>query len=345
LDREICHRILADGGVTVFDPRYQFELVSDAPEEKDDGKHKPKDYDLPLQPSDIHTHYNGVARLPDLQRSFTCQLEDRLLASFLDSADCNPIDTIRLNSCRASRGRWLSTDYAYLLSNNQANIVMRLWLGLDPHVNTFFNSCPLCHKDIAQDQWHALSCVKIRRKAITNRHDSAAQLLCRYARSNGALARVEPKDEGSLVPDGEVILPMKTILFDVSGTHPGAPSYRENNARHPGSAISARERIKNNKYLTYASNLSARFVPFVIDTFGWLGKPATKLVKEIEADAFHPRLGLPACTRITSGNFLGLLAVEWQRHNANVIFQWSSMIRRSRLRSATIHASPSMIIV
>ena len=253
------------------------------------------------------------------------------------------MDTIRLNSCRASKGRWLSTDYAYLLTNNQACIVMRLWLGLDPLANTFFTSCPLCRKDMTHDQWHALSCVKTRRKAVTSRHDSAAQLLCRFARSNGALARVEPKDEGSLVPDGEVILPLKTILFDISGTHPAAPSYRTQNSRHPGAAISAREQTKNNKYLSYASSLSATFVPFVIDTYGWLGKPAIKLIKNIDADAFHPRLGLPACTRITSSNFLGLLAVDWQRNNANIVYQWSSMIRRSCLRTATTVSQSSAL--
>jgi hypothetical protein len=332
-DRVAAYRMLVAGGVTVHDPQYVFELVDD----DKDNKHKPKVYDLPLDPSDIHTHYDGAARLPELQRSFTCQLEDQKLALFLDSADCKPVDTIRLNSCRASRGRWLSTDYSYLLTNNQACVIMRLWLGLDPLANVLFTSCPLCRKEMIHDQWHALSCVKIRRKAVTSRHDSAAQLLCRFARSNGALARIEPKDEGSLVPDGEIILPLKTVLFDVSGTHPAAPSYQAHNARHPGAAISARERIKNNKYSTYASTLNATFVPFVIDTYGWLGKPAAKLINTIEADAFHPRLGLPACTRITSSNFLGLLAVEWQRHNANIIYQWSSMIRRLRLRSATIN--------
>jgi hypothetical protein len=335
VDREICHQLLVDGGVTVKDPRYEFELISDSPNDED-NKRKPKSYDLPLDPADIHTHYDGAARLPELQRSFTCQLEDMKLQLFLASDDCKQVDTIRFNSCRASRGRWLTTDYAYLLTNYQASIALRLWLGLDPLANTSLSSCPLCHKNMVHDQWHALSCVKIRRRAVTTRHDSAAQLLCRYARSNGALARIEPKDEGSLVPDGEVILPTKTILFDISGTHPAAPTYRSNNARHPGAAISARESIKNNKYSTYASNLSAIFVPFVIDTYGWLGKHATKLIKEIDDDAFHPRLGLPATTRITSANFLGLLAVDWQRNNALIIFQWFSMIRRSRLRSAAI---------
>ena len=116
------------------------------PPDDKDNKHKPKMYDLPLDPSDIYTHYDGASRLPELQRSFTCQLEDRKLALFLDSADCKPVDTIRLNSCRASKGRWLTSDYSYLLTNNQACIVMRLWLGLDPLANMFLTSCPLCRK-------------------------------------------------------------------------------------------------------------------------------------------------------------------------------------------------------
>jgi hypothetical protein len=186
------------------------------------------------------------------------------------------------------------------------------------------------------DQWHALSCVKIRRKAVTTRHDSVGQLLCRYARSNGALARIEPKDEASLVPDGEIILPTSTILFDVSGLHPAAPSYRRSNELNAGASILTRQNSKNSKYLSYATNLGAKFVPFVLDSYGWLGEPALRLVKMIENDAFHPRLGLPASTRITSTNFLPLLAVDWQKGNANVIYQWSSMIRSARLRSAAL---------
>jgi hypothetical protein len=338
IDRTTCYEILAANGVAVHDPRLVL-VDGDAKEDK----RKPKFFDLPPDPSMIHTHYKGMSRLKELQRSFTCQLETCALSAFLNSANCGLVDTIRLTSCKSSRGRWIWSSYAYMLTDKQANIVIRLWLGLDPLPNLHLVSCPLCHRDMKMDQWHAFSCVKIRRKAVTTRHDSAAQLLARYARSNGALARIEPKDEASLVPDGEIILPTTTDLFDVSGTHPAAQSYRVNNARHPGAAIVARARSKNNKYLAYASNLGARFVPFVIDTYGWLGKDALRLVKDIENDAFHPRLGLPACTRITSSNFLELLAVDWQKHNANIIFQWNAMIRSARLRTASI--STALIVV
>ena len=150
------------------------------------------------------------------------------------------------------------------------------------------------------------------------------------------LRALNPRTKAPLFLMGKSFSLWKLFCWCLS-THPAAPSYQAHNARHPGAAISARERIKNSKYSTYASTLNATFVPFVIDAYGWLGKPAAKLINTIEADAFHPRLGLPACTRITSSNFLWLLAVEWQRHNANIVYQWSSMIRRLRLRSATIN--------
>ena len=81
----------------------------------------------------------------------------------------------------------------------------------------------------------------------------------------------------------------------------------------------------------------------MLDTFGWLGEPALRLVKEIENDAFHPRLGLPTSTRITLNEFLPLLAVDWQKDNAKLIYQWSSMIRSARLRSAKLQ--PAIIVM
>ena len=104
-----------------------------------------------------------------------------------------------------------------------------------------------------------------------------------------------------------------------------------------------RQNSKNSKYLSYATNLGAKFVPFVLDSYGWLGEPALRLVKMIENDAFHPRLGLPASTRITSNDFLPLLAVDWQKGNADIIYQWSSMIRSARLRSDALQ--PAIIVM
>lgn len=340
LDRNHCHNELITFGILTRDSNIPLPTLAD---EEQDAKHKPAYFDLPLDPLLIHVHYNGETRLKQLQRSLTAQVENFILQAFLDSAACNQVDTIRLKACQMSKGRWISSCYAYLLHDRHVNVAIRLWLGLDPLPNVHLSTCPLCLADMKNDQWHAFSCVKLRRKAITTRHDSVGQLLCRYARSNGALARIEPKDEASLVPDGEIVLPTSTLLFDVSGLHPAAPSYRRSNELKAGASILTRQNTKNNKYRTYANNLGAKFVPFVLDTFGWLGEPALRLVKEIENDAFHPRLGLPTSTRITLNEFLPLLAVDWQKGNANIIYQWSSMIRSARLRSAKLQ--PAIIVM
>ena len=312
--------------------------------EEQDAKHKPAYFDLPLDPLLIHVHYNGETRLKQLQRSLTAQVENFILQTFLDSAACNQVDTIRLKACQKSKGRWISSCYAYLLRDSHVNIAIHLWLGLDPLPGVHLAVCPLCTMDMKYDPWHAFSCVKLRRKTVTIRHDSVGQLLCRYARSNGALARIEPKDEASLVPDGEIILPITTVLFDVSGVHPAALSHRRSNELNAGASILTRQTTKNGKYLSYATNLNAKFVPFVIDTYGWLGDPALRLIKEIEKEAFHPRLGLPTSMRITSTHFLPLLAVNWQRGNANVVLQWSAMIRAARLRSDALLSAARKVL-
>ena len=344
LDRNRCHTELVTGGVMT---RNSYHPPPPLADDDHDVKHKPAYYDLPLDPLLIHIHYGGETRLKQLQRSLTAQVEDFILQAFFDGAACNQVDTIRLHACQKSKGRWISSCYSYLLRDRHVNVAIRLWLGLDPLPNVHLSTCPLCQADMKNDQWHALSCVKLRRKAVTTRHDSVGQLLCRYARSNGALARIEPKDEASLVPDGEIILPTSTILFDVSGLHPVALSYRRSNELKAGASILTRQKAKNDKYLSYATNLGAKFVPFVLDTFGWLGEPARRLVvdivKEIEKDAFHPRLGLPASTRISSADFLPLLAVDWQKNNASIIYQWCSMIQSARLRSAALQ--PAIIVM
>ena len=139
-------------------------------------------------------------------------------------------------------------------------------------------------------------------------------------------------------------MPTATVLFDVSGVHPAALSYRRSNELRAGASMLTRQTTKNTKYLSYATNLNAKFVPFVLDTYGWLSKPALRLVNEIENEALHPRLGLPASTRITSTNFLPLLAVDWQRGNANVVYQWSAMIRAAQLRSAALLSAARIVM-
>ena len=101
---------------------------------------------------------------------------------------------------------------------------------------SLLSPCPLCARDTTEDPWHPLACQSVRRRAITTRHDRGMDLVAKFARSCSVLARFEPKDAGSLVPDGELIFSQDAELVDLSGVHSLAPSHLHNSPQ-PGLAV------------------------------------------------------------------------------------------------------------
>jgi hypothetical protein len=165
------------------------------------------------------------------------------------------------------------------------------------------------------------------------------QLLVRFARSNGVLARFEPKDMGSRVPDGELIFPRKVTTVDMTGVHSLAPSHLRASPT-PGKAIERRGRTKHRKYDADAKAMDATFAALVVDAFGSLHEDFLKLVEEIEETAMRG-LGQPPPFRITRETFLSLFSSEWQASNAAIIGQWLSMCQRLRLRGISRRALPA----
>ena len=156
------------------------------------------------------------------------------------------------------------------------------------------------------------------------------QLLVRFARSNDVLARFEPKDMGSRVPDGELIFPRKIVTVDLTGVHSLAPSHLRS-SRRPGKAIQRRGRAKHLKYDADAKAIGATFAALVVDSFGSLHDDFISLVNEIEETATRG-LGQPPPFRITRETFLSLFSTEWQASNAAIIGQWLCLCQRLRLR-------------
>jgi hypothetical protein len=338
-DRETCYDLLVQANVAV---ESSFDLIGSddevIPRESPaSNPNAPAFHDLPADPAALSVYYGGRHRLKDLQRSLTWQIENHIYLSFLESKECSEEDVVRLHACQQRyAGFWVNSWNAYVFSERQALIAIRLRLGLPPFADAEYERCPLCSSDMQNDQWHAFSCVKTRRKAVTTRHDALLYLLCKFARSNCCLARVEPKDEASLVPDGEIHLPGETVLIDVSATYPNAPSYRHRSAQRLGSAIATRESTKANKYDEHSRSRNARFVPFVMCAYGGYGKEAIKLINLIENEAFHPGLGLPASCRMSKTVFATIASCLWQCHNANIIIQWYTMIRAKNLKKSRI---------
>ena len=216
------------------------------------------------------------------------------------------------------------------LPNHIFSLTVRLLTGLPP-LDDLPSHCPLCLDNMSSQPWHAFTCIKLRRLAVTTRHNAVMYLLCEFARSHGTLVRLEPKDDSSLVPDGEFILPSSVALVDASGTHPHAPSYRAAEVARSGSAIVTRENAKHAKYDDYAASCSADMVPFVLDTYGRLGSDATKFITSLSSDS---SLSAPSAYSMLPHDFLSRLLVLWHRHNGLIFLQWSSRARLLALRAA-----------
>jgi hypothetical protein len=273
-----------------------------------------------------------------LQRMLSLRMEGLRLDAFLASAECSDTDRIRLASCRSKHAcSWMfAHPRGTPLTDEQFSVAMRLRLGLPPLPFALPTVCPLCKKEA--DPWHALACSAVRRRAVTTRHDRSMQLLVRFARSNDVLARFEPKDMGSRVPDGELIFPRQIVTVDLTGVHSLAPSHLRS-SRRPGKAIQRRGRAKHLKYDADAKAIGATFAALVVDSFGSLHDDFISLVNEIEETATRG-LGQQPPFRITRESFLSLFSSEWQASNAAIIAQWLCLCQRLRLRGISRSAAP-----
>jgi len=177
--------------------------------------------------------------------------------------------------------------------------------------------------------WHGLSCSKLKRTVVTSRHDHACNLLCQFSRSNDCLAHVVKKDLAHLLPDGEILMTRRSILFDLSGVNPHTADYID---LAPGEAMSERERYKEGKYRAHCVALGCCFTPFIIDSYGCLAPAALRLLKEIQAESVTS-LGPPALFHLTRSCFLARLSSQWQLDNAKIIVQWLTMMRAAHLRT------------
>ena len=119
-------------------------------------------------------------------------------------------------------------------------------------------------------------------------------------------------------------LSRETVLVDLSGTHPLSPSLisSQNTSQ---SAIERRAASKTSKYRQHCAALGARFIPFILDSYGSIGVEALRFIDVIESEA--PLLGIQDPLRISKASFLSSLSHQWQSDNAAIVKQWLREIR------------------
>ena len=181
---------------------------------------------------------------------------------------------------------------------------------------------------------------KLKRAAITQRHDRACALLCKFARSNDCLSHVVTKDLTHLLPDGEIHMAFRTILFDLSGINPHSPAYVD---MKPGAASAARAVRKVSKYHAHAERQGCTFVPFVVDSYGCLGPDALQFIKDIRDESLFSLSAAPSPFRLSRSAFLAQLSATWQADNAKIVVKWLTMIRDQHIRVVVRPADKPMV--
>ena len=91
------------------------------------------------------------------------------------------------------------------------------------------------------------------------------------------------------------------------------------------SAIERRAASKTSKYRQHCAALGARFIPFILDSYGSIGVEALLFIDVIESET--PLLGMQDPLRISKASFLSSLSHQWQSDNAAIVKQWLREIR------------------
>ena len=84
------------------------------------------------------------------------------------------------------------------------------------------------------DSWHALTCVTRSGPLITRRHNSVPEVVAKYCKLIDVAVALNPAGESDLDErraDIEVYLPGRTIVGDVTVSHPSVKTWRARVAR------------------------------------------------------------------------------------------------------------------
>ena len=167
-----------------------------------------KDDLLPLNYKGYWQFYGTKSPGRGLQRLLSSTIESSMAASLLTKADKDFRTKARLRSTRGKgAGAWLTTlpvTPALTLSDAHFRVACRLRLGLPPH-DHLPRYCS-CGYSLEGDPTHFLSCKKLKRSAITQRHNMVLQRLSGLLQKAGGSVRIEPNWYDGKRPDALVLL-------------------------------------------------------------------------------------------------------------------------------------------
>ena len=229
---------------------------------------------------------------------------------------------------------WLQTiptEAALRLTDEKWVWAARLRLGMPvPSVDDKCSGCNQ-HDAYVNNSWHSVCCVSRSGRTITDRHNQVLAVIARFCRLMLHNVRTEPADlchDNDKRPDMQIDLPEKTILVDVTITHPTAKLWRKVAVtRSVESVGDARDKEKNNKYSEMAAALDVEFCSVVLYTHGGFHKSALRLVSDLVA-AFDPATCLISRDEYRTA-LLQQIAIAVQRGTADIMIRDAMRIRGS----------------
>ena len=173
------------------------------------------------------------------------------------------------------------------------------------------------------NSWHALSCMPQSGAAMTARHNLVVSIIARFCHHILIPVRTEPGGlchDNSKRPDIQADLPDRTLLSDVTITHPTSKSWKKLSVTRTIEAVGDRQEAeKEEKYNEMARAIDMEFNAIVLYTYGGLHRSALKYIDALAA-ALDPAICLLSRDEFKR-SLKQHIAIAVQRGTADIMIQ------------------------
>jgi hypothetical protein len=278
---------------------------------------------------------------PRIQRVLTKRM-DRYRAIKLRQADEDQ-DRLKktqarlLSASEPNGSRWLSQVPrlpGLTLTNYEFGLAWRLRAGLPPD-NDMPATCA-CKKEVRLDVEpydHFHSCALFRRESTLDRHNNVTKTIIFYAKKTGWRCSYEPHyskaksapagspmSQRGYTPDAALHGTSMKLHLDAMVTHPCADSHVAAACETPLSAAAKGEAQKEAAGKEWAAWAKYKFYPFVLESFGAMGKKAMEVVNIIASQPAEDVSEFPSRAAFRD-RMLTAISIAVQRGNASIATQ------------------------
>ena len=316
-------------------------------------KRKPREdvLQLPASPHDVVEHFGDrdnvvrkaqrtLSRRLDFVRSLHLQQQQQLADNSSNNDLTRKLRARLLSASQPAAKRWLSQPPRApdsIMSNTEFGHTVRHLLALPPDDN-MPRTC-ICGASLQEAPFdHFHSCKTARKAAVNSRHNFVNEVIIATARTVGMTVSREPhhpKDpsapEGSRMrkrayrPDAALFTSRSRYHIDVMVTHPASNSYVTAASECSLAAANNGEKNKIKKNAEWAAHTHYTFLPFVVESFGAIGKSAMKVVNIIADFAESMRHSTKSACR---NRLLTDISIALQRGNALISLDGLTKARR-----------------